>query len=425
MIFQAVELLATFAEALAGMMIIGKISGEGAVKWRKSLAASAGLSVVVWMLNQYKLFSPWIAVVSVAGFVINAIIIYKTELAEAMLIAVTYVMLLYIIDFLSIAVLGVIFQREQVADLLINSFSFERIGLIILAKALLGFIYIILERYILRDMRFRTWKAWIGVLIGLGLIYWFMNNTLSKADGNMVLTGAILLALLLLGAYAASERLSHVREKGELTVVVERSSIMAEDYREATENYRKNQIFYHDLKNHHLIIEEYLKNGEYEKARQYMEALETAEGTELPKRWTGIDALDILLEYKKKEAKTLGIKVEITAVPICLDLSEQEITAVLGNAFDNAIEACREVKNGEKWIGISIRKVREMTFIKVSNSCEEELEGERGRLVSKKQDKSLHGLGMISMEQVVSKYGGIMDIKWEDGIFCVVFLFFC
>ena len=127
---------------------------------------------------------------------------------------------------------------------------------------------------------------------------------------------------------------------------------------------------------------------------------------------------------KRKVALGLKIEVEIVAEAVTLTISEQELITLLGNAFDNAIEACKKMESKDKWIRITIRKIREMTFFKIANSFEGEPEVKDGKVTSSKKDKNLHGLGLLSMKAIVDKYEGTMGVDYSQGIFSVMFSFF-
>ena len=205
---------------------------------------------------------------------------------------------------------------------------------------------------------------------------------------------------------------------------IEKNDLLVTHYQSIIENYYRNQSFYHDLKNQYLIIHNYLKNGEYEKAKEYMGNLKCINEIEAAGKWTGIDPLDILLTCKKIEAERFHIEVTIIAEHIDFKLSEQEIISLVGNLFDNGIEACKKAEGDKKWIQIIIRKVREMTFIKVVNTYKEEPRVQEGRFLTEKKNKAVHGFGIASIKLVVEKYKGNFDVSYDDGIFSVVISFF-
>ena len=214
-----------------------------------------------------------------------------------------------------------------------------------------------------------------------------------------------------------------VRDREELKIAEKRNIQIAETYERVIQNYQNNRIFYHDLKNQYVIIRDYLKNKEYVKAEEYMEVLRGASEKTSLNDWTGISVLDILLDYKSKEAELLGIHMEIEAEPLTLQISESDLVALMGNILDNALEACQEVKE-DRWIRVILKRRSGMNFIKVSNSCKEIVEMKKRGFLSTKADRTAHGYGVVSMKLIAEKYGGTIQLSREGKSFTTFISFF-
>ena len=108
------------------------------------------------------------------------------------------------------------------------------------------------------------------------------------------------------------------------------------------------------------------------------------------------------------------------------NISEQDLTTILGNALDNAIEACKQMKQEDKWIDIFIGNHYNRTTIKIVNSYEIEPIKNKGKFISIKSDNSqLHGHGISSMKAITEKNGGIMKIEYMNNAFSIIMSFFC
>lgn len=95
----------------------------------------------------------------------------------------------------------------------------------------------------------------------------------------------------------------------------------------------------------------------------------------------------------------------------------------MGNALNSALEACREVEEN-RWIRVVLKKRSGITFMKVFNSCKELLKKRTGGFLSAKTDGRPHGLGLISMDLIVKKYNGIIELTGEGKSFTVLITFF-
>ena len=155
-----------------------------------------------------------------------------------------------------------------------------------------------------------------------------------------------------------------------------------------------------------------------------MDELRLSEIREAPQKWTGIETLDILLDYKVREAQRKRIYIDIQADQLDLKLSEQEITALFGNALNNAIEGCEKLPEGRRWIRVVMRRKNEMSFINISNTFEGQPVVKNEQLFSSKTDKKAHGWGLESMRLIVQKYDGTLMVDYDDQEFNVCISFY-
>lgn len=104
-------------------------------------------------------------------------------------------------------------------------------------------------------------------------------------------------------------------------------------------------------------------------------------------------------------------------VPSDLQISEVDLSLIIGNLLDNAMEACMKMKEEEeKFIRVYIDILKGQLYIYVMNSVGEAPK-RVGRIYLTTKDKKFHGLGLIRMDQVVQKYHGYLDRQNEDGVF--------
>lgn len=176
----------------------------------------------------------------------------------------------------------------------------------------------------------------------------------------------------------------------------------------------------HDLKNQFVFLLELLKNKEYDTLRQNMEKLAEQGGLE---GFTIVDSgnsfLDALINYKYEMAKQYGI--DFTAnldIPTELPQSPTDLCVILGNALDNAIEANAGRDVPMPFIRLNIKYDRGNLLLVVHNSYDGTIfRDEKGRVRTRKEEKSHHGIGLISMEKVVKKYGGFLTTETEDKVY--------
>ena len=70
------------------------------------------------------------------------------------------------------------------------------------------------------------------------------------------------------------------------------------------------------------------------------------------------------------------------------------------------------IKNGNIHKEISVNSyIRDLyLIIEVSNSATDKIQYNKNKIVTKKNDKINHGIGISNIEMIVEKYNGILDI---------------
>lgn len=422
-IFQIIEFFAAFTEALLGISINAKTLEGESYKVKENIIASFMIAFMIWLLNQVWIFSAVTTIVGIMGIVISSRIIYKTKIYDSIALTAVYLLLVYIIDFLSMALFGVVVKDTQFANAVTSELSYARLCYLILDKVLLCAVYFILEKKCLTKMQMPIRKLGVGIILTGVMVYILIKNTFMHIDSNTFFVWFFFLLFVIAVIYLAIQIMSYIDSNNRMTMAMAVNSLLASNYKKEIQKYQNEQIFYHDLKNQFVVIENYMRNKKFDKAEEYIGRLNSAEVV-LPTRRTGIEVLDVLLEYKKKEAEEQKIHVDIMAESIELRLMEHEIIALFGNLLDNAIEACNQLHDDIRWIRVAVRRMQEMTFIKISNSYVVYPILEQEKFVSTKSDKMMHGLGMTSMRMIVEKYDGDMEVDYNSENFTVMISFF-
>lgn len=267
-------------------------------------------------------------------------------------------------------------------------------------------------------------KMGIGIVLAMVVIYCLIYETFIKVDMDITWSWIFLLALLIVSLYAVAQYLKHLQERRAWELLQGQYQRDIERYDSMIKIYEMNQRFYHDMKNQYLILNQLLDQDEYDKAKEYIRKLDSDKPARAFKRWTGIYAVDILLSCKFEEAESFGIQVCAQISVIQTRLSEQEMIILLGNALDNAIEACKKVSDNKKSIHIEIYRQYEMTFIRISNTIAPHAEVKAGNFATSKENKLIHGYGLNSMKMLVDKYAGTLKTDVQGTTFFLSISFF-
>ena len=184
--------------------------------------------------------------------------------------------------------------------------------------------------------------------------------------------------------------------------------------------HREMRGYKHDFHNHLQTLKGYLDAGNVERAREYV--LELDEGLmnvdTLLK--TGNVSLDAILSAKLAQAKNENVAVTVKAnVPEELTVSDLELSIIVGNLLDNAIEACSAAR-GEKFIRIFIGMKGKMLYFSMLNSAGAKLKKTGALFGTSKSDA--HGFGLRRAEAIIKEHSGWVKYNSEEGAFTSEFL---
>ena len=245
----------------------------------------------------------------------------------------------------------------------------------------------------------------------------------------MVIMPVILLLLLfsvMFGVKLFQDMICWNREKSSRIILEKQVSSLQEHMGEMERVYSGIRGMRHDMKNTISLIMQ-LAAGKEEELKAYLEELnETMDRLEFRFK-TGNTVMDTLLNMKYHEftraVPDLRLDVEGLQFPEKLFIQSYDIGIILGNALDNAMEACRKLKvkepDAEAFIRISSFQKRELFFLKVENSFDGKVvrKPQNEFPVTDKADRENHGIGLANIKSTAEKYQGTMDFKVNGRVF--------
>ena len=84
------------------------------------------------------------------------------------------------------------------------------------------------------------------------------------------------------------------------------------------------------------------------------------------------------------------------------------------------MEACDRLAAEERKISLETHMRKGLFVLKVSNPIREVPRQEGGRFLTEKQDRSRHGFGILSMQEIVRRHGGGIQIQTSGGVFALL-----
>ena len=201
-------------------------------------------------------------------------------------------------------------------------------------------------------------------------------------------------------------------------------SILQQAFKSQEKSVEETKILYqsvrsirHDLKQHFQVALTMLHSGKINEAVDYMEKYnDTVLDGISNKVFCDNDVVNYIINSKSKICSDRHIKIYIYIANEIPEFSDLDLCVLLGNALDNAIEGVSGDGNNE--IYLELRNVDNFFVISVKNTITNSVLEYNPNLISTKNEKEVHGLGILSMKEVVQKYNGSIEFYESDNKFC-------
>ena len=201
-------------------------------------------------------------------------------------------------------------------------------------------------------------------------------------------------------------------------------SILQQAFKSQEKSVEETKILYqsvrsirHDLKQHFQVALTMLHSGKINEAVDYMEKYnDTVLDGISNKVFCDNDVVNYIINSKSKICSDRHIKIYIYIANEIPEFSDLDLCVLLGNALDNAIEGVSGDGNNE--IYLELRNVDNFFMISVKNTIINSVLEDNPNLISTKNEKEVHGLGILSMKEVVQKYNGSIEFYESDNKFC-------
>ena len=109
--------------------------------------------------------------------------------------------------------------------------------------------------------------------------------------------------------------------------------------------------------------------------------------------------------------KNVHLKYSIT-ISKDLKINVFDLNIILGNLLNNAIEAIEKAER--KYFFINIYFEKNILFIHIENTYDGNIIKEKETLMTTKEEKQLHGLGLKSVSSILEKYDGDIIYDYND-----------
>ena len=188
-------------------------------------------------------------------------------------------------------------------------------------------------------------------------------------------------------------------------------------YREVENMYRQIRGWRHDYRNHIQMMKVLAANGDMDALKAYLDELDTDLNTVDTVVKTGNPMADAILNSKISLARSRNIPTQVDAhIPVKLKMSELDLCCIIGNLFDNAMEASMALPEEKRMIRVYMDMKGTQLYISFTNFTAAKKLSKVGKGFKTSKGEG-HGFGLVRIDDIVSRYDGSLSRNSEDGAF--------
>ncbi|MBR1702898.1 MAG: GHKL domain-containing protein [Lachnospiraceae bacterium] len=244
----------------------------------------------------------------------------------------------------------------------------------------------------------------------------------------IIALGVLLAVVTIADVYVFRDIVKSNKERAERVILRRQADELKQHLLEISDKNERIRSIRHDMKNHIAVLTGLLEDVKgHEELKAYVQKLDRDVGAADSGFSTGNVVMDALLSVKYREIsgrlRECRFDTDALLFPQDLEISDFDLAVLLGNALDNALEACEKEQKADQtaelFIALSSQRKGSMLLLEVKNSYLEPLRIDKNAEFPRtdKEDEEGHGIGYRNMKAVAEKYQGAIEWQAKDGVF--------
>ncbi len=323
-----------------------------------------------------------------------------------------------------------LFVITNLTDTNVNEFAYDSQNVVSASSILISkVIFFLLTQGVLvlhKTKKYHFKKAeWIIILsafsttllIGLCVLLLASGSTVSQYLFIMI---TVLLCILDIIVFVFLQKLSTINQHEQMqSILAVQVMQQQKDIAQLDRHYHELSILRHDYKNQIECIRCMLQDEKTAEAIRYIDSLTKRhfDSAEQHVKCSS-SVVNAVINTKFSLAKSNGIRTSCMMTTTIPDYLEYDISILLSNLLDNAIEACRKLKT-ESCISLSFAEINGYYRLIVKNTITESVLRNNQKLSTSKNDRELHGWGLKSVQDIADAHNGSVDFYEKDNQFVV------
>ena len=258
----------------------------------------------------------------------------------------------------------------------------------------------------------------ISILISAVLNFISLEGVSKRGHYFVVLIffGVLLVNIMILYIVSNLSRANNVRHENQLLKL--RQEYNQQYISSANAEYEVIRRIRHDFKDNISAVYRLVEEDRKQEALNYMKGYlaELAEKEVFIK--TNNPVVNVVINSKLSAAKSYGINIGCICISDFSGITDVDLCSLLSNILDNAISACKSCVSESKRIYMNISADEYKYDFCVKNTISTSVLKNNPKLLTNKQNKKEHGLGVKIIKSIADKYEGKVDFYEESDEFC-------
>lgn len=257
-------------------------------------------------------------------------------------------------------------------------------------------------------------------IIALMIMYFMYINSFAISDiftkNIIILFSFLIFTLNYIGIILFNLAKTYILKYNESQLILATNEMRLLNYKEIEANQYEVRKIRHDLKNKIIVLKYLLNEKNYDKADELIQSYCEEIMTKTRIVDTGNTIIDAIFNTKITANKNINFILNLK-IKENFKIQANDIITLLGNLIDNACESInRDYDSCDLKVNLIITE--EMFLLKISNPYKT-IKTEGDRILTLKKDTYNHGIGLKSVNRIVSNYGGTVDINTGNYIFTI------
>lgn len=264
------------------------------------------------------------------------------------------------------------------------------------------------------------------ILLLMYLVNYYFITLFYKSKNleySLIITILMFFVLELLFVYLSCKIKIDYDYQLQLQTISNKVDSMNEQFALFNNSSEKIAILRHDLRNILISIKAYIENGEKDQAIRCINDKMNTIDFNKSLIITGNTAIDCVINsYNSTIEKETITFVNVINKNNLDKIDEMDMAIIISNMLSNAIE---NISEKDKYIELNINSNDQSLIINVINSVDGDVITSNPKLLTKKDNKNIHGFGIKSIKNICNKYHGNFEYKQDNNMFiCSAVLYF-